>query len=659
MADTGSNDGSHDVARKYADILFDFPWINDFAAARNAVMDRCSGGWYFSVDADEWLDNDISEITDTLLGRKLSANVGTLIVRNYKSPDLDDNYADFVAFRLFRMSTGLRFEGAIHERVPFENTGNFSIDNLPHTILHHDGYVGLQEAKGKSKRERNIIPLRKLLKENPDNLRVIMEYVESGQDEKDYLKNIRHAVALIRKKSHGWNTFGPPLMRYAIIIASERNLPELNDWLDCAEKLFANSLFFKIDITYLSFKRNLDLENFEACAELGEKYIKASREMREERKCLDELSYGSLIAGNPYWERAAMTYLSGACLEIGRYTRCKELLSRLDFKKLEDSLLENLERILPKLHMQSNEDTSQLIIKYWEALKPKKRKAFLSNAALSFSPDNRLKEMKKPGFCRHSFTLYAPLADKCELGKAALIEDMSDPIAIYDVLKKVEDWNWFSVHTLVYALGQGAALPPVDIRIMDSLARRIAKNNKDDINALAMSASLSDPRSIRWAKALITAAVQICIWDSHDDIRFLRRLAEIEKLFLPLCYSKDAMKEENLFLLSEIDRFGWYLIAVFEAFDRNALTIAAILLRKALNICPSLKAVIAFMTQEINIAYTGSLPSELLTLAEKVRAILSAYDADDPAVEALKQSPAYQKVAWLIEDTVPAANPLQ
>ncbi len=55
MADTGSTDGSREIAQQYADILIDFPWINDFSAARNAVMDRCSGKWYFSIDCDEWL----------------------------------------------------------------------------------------------------------------------------------------------------------------------------------------------------------------------------------------------------------------------------------------------------------------------------------------------------------------------------------------------------------------------------------------------------------------------------------------------------------------------------------------------------------------------------------------------------------------------------
>ena len=62
MADTGSEDGSRQMAAQYADILFDFPWIDDFAAARNAVMDRCSGQWFLSVDTDEYLDGDCLEL---------------------------------------------------------------------------------------------------------------------------------------------------------------------------------------------------------------------------------------------------------------------------------------------------------------------------------------------------------------------------------------------------------------------------------------------------------------------------------------------------------------------------------------------------------------------------------------------------------------------
>ena len=89
MADTGSSDGSRELASRRADILFDFPWVDDFAAARNAVMDRASGTWFLSLDADEYLDGDIRELVRLVGGKdELSrrATFGKLIIRNYNRP---------------------------------------------------------------------------------------------------------------------------------------------------------------------------------------------------------------------------------------------------------------------------------------------------------------------------------------------------------------------------------------------------------------------------------------------------------------------------------------------------------------------------------------------------------------------------------------------
>ena len=85
MADTGSTDGSRKIAERYADILIDFPWIDDFSAARNAVMDRCSGEWYFSVDTDEYLREDISELKAFLEQQNTVSVCATVIVRTYNN----------------------------------------------------------------------------------------------------------------------------------------------------------------------------------------------------------------------------------------------------------------------------------------------------------------------------------------------------------------------------------------------------------------------------------------------------------------------------------------------------------------------------------------------------------------------------------------------
>ena len=141
MADTGSNDGSREVAERYADVLFDFPWINDFSAARNAVMDRCNGVWYLSVDADEWLDSDIRELA-AFLTTDHSSDWASLHIYNYTSPELDHggSYSDFIAMRMMRMSTGSRFEGVVHERWEPKD-GSLITHLLSQTVLHHDGYL--------------------------------------------------------------------------------------------------------------------------------------------------------------------------------------------------------------------------------------------------------------------------------------------------------------------------------------------------------------------------------------------------------------------------------------------------------------------------------------------------------------------------------------
>ena len=110
VADTGSTDGSRELAIQYADTCFDFPWCNDFSAARNAVMDRASGDWYLSIDADEFFDEDVSELVAFLSsGQHNHITVCTLTIRNYITPDMLGEFTDFAATRILNMSTGIRY----------------------------------------------------------------------------------------------------------------------------------------------------------------------------------------------------------------------------------------------------------------------------------------------------------------------------------------------------------------------------------------------------------------------------------------------------------------------------------------------------------------------------------------------------------------------
>lgn len=56
IVDTGSSDRTKEIAAQYTDKIYDFQWVDDFAAARNFAFSKASGDYIYSADADEILD---------------------------------------------------------------------------------------------------------------------------------------------------------------------------------------------------------------------------------------------------------------------------------------------------------------------------------------------------------------------------------------------------------------------------------------------------------------------------------------------------------------------------------------------------------------------------------------------------------------------------
>jgi glycosyltransferase involved in cell wall biosynthesis len=63
VVDTGSEDGTVEIARKYTDKVFtDFKWIDHFGKARQHSKNKCAGDWIVTIDADEVLETPIEEV---------------------------------------------------------------------------------------------------------------------------------------------------------------------------------------------------------------------------------------------------------------------------------------------------------------------------------------------------------------------------------------------------------------------------------------------------------------------------------------------------------------------------------------------------------------------------------------------------------------------
>ncbi len=111
VVDTGSVDGTVEAARAYTDKVFeDYLWQDDFAAARNHALGKCTGDWVFSIDGDEVLEEHglekIKKIIESARPDQLHFSVDMTSKGSGQKHTLP---------RLFRNDGSVTWVGAAHE----------------------------------------------------------------------------------------------------------------------------------------------------------------------------------------------------------------------------------------------------------------------------------------------------------------------------------------------------------------------------------------------------------------------------------------------------------------------------------------------------------------------------------------------------------------
>ncbi len=155
IVDTGSLDRTIDIAKEYTSNIFSFNWVNDFSAARNYSLSKCTGEWILYLDADERLEEKSLDETKKIIEQKENLAVRCLV------KSIDDEYGrdNSMTFpRLFRNHPQLRFTGKVHEQIEasIKSLGYKLVDSGIEII--HLGYnISPENKRQKAKRNLDLL----------------------------------------------------------------------------------------------------------------------------------------------------------------------------------------------------------------------------------------------------------------------------------------------------------------------------------------------------------------------------------------------------------------------------------------------------------------------------------------------------------------------
>lgn len=174
FVDTGSTDPTRDIAQKYADQVWDFPWADDFSAARNFSISKASHDWILVLDCDEYITQFHPDGLEKMI-LSCPLGIGMIQCRNHYSMNGQDSiYVDDVE-RFFHRDH-FHYQGIIHEQVVSLSSEKIVKTALPLTVEHW-GYQTSQE-KLQNKVTRNNTLLLKMLEQDPEDPYV---YFQLGQ----------------------------------------------------------------------------------------------------------------------------------------------------------------------------------------------------------------------------------------------------------------------------------------------------------------------------------------------------------------------------------------------------------------------------------------------------------------------------------------------
>jgi len=283
IADTGSTDTTKDIAKRYTDKVFDFPWTGSFSDARNFVFSKATMDYIYSADADERLDE---ENIARFMKLKKALLPEVEIVQMYYCNQLEHNtiYSFDKEYRpkLYKRVRNFVWRERIHEAVDLQPVVYDSDIEIIHKP--HDNH-------------------------GSRDLKIFADMVKKGEPISDRLLEIYEKELYIVGEKEDFEAAAPLFLR---LVEEEEKQDEIKRMCSVLAKHFRLQ---KDDVSFFKYAlRGIALEGCsELCFELGSFF--------EERK---EMAEAAMWYYNSAHETEALLYLK--CKEelaAAAFDRCK------------------------------------------------------------------------------------------------------------------------------------------------------------------------------------------------------------------------------------------------------------------------------------------------------------------------------------------------
>jgi tetratricopeptide (TPR) repeat protein len=159
LVDTGSTDRTVEIARSYGARVIEFPWRDDFAAAKNVALRHATSDWVLHLDADMSLpQGHAHRIRRAVASGRARAYLLQIRSPAYGSPGL---YEAVFHPWLFENRPEIRFEGTIHERILPSLLAQGMMPMRTDIVVDHVGYTDPGLLKEKVQRNLNLLEKRR------------------------------------------------------------------------------------------------------------------------------------------------------------------------------------------------------------------------------------------------------------------------------------------------------------------------------------------------------------------------------------------------------------------------------------------------------------------------------------------------------------------